>query len=54
MTAADLVQMLAIQSVQLAVVIVAVGAMTATLGRRRPHLAHALWLVVLLKCFTPP
>lgn len=54
MTAADLVQVLAIQSVQLAVVIVAVGALATTLGRRRPHLAHALWLVVLVKCFTPP
>lgn len=24
------------------------------LGRNRPHLAHALWLVVLAKCLTPP
>ncbi|MBS0264644.1 MAG: M56 family metallopeptidase, partial [Planctomycetes bacterium] len=23
-------------------------------GRNRPHLAHALWLAVLLKCITPP
>jgi beta-lactamase regulating signal transducer with metallopeptidase domain len=23
-------------------------------GRRRPHLAYALWLVVLVKCFIPP
>ena len=22
--------------------------------RHRPHLAHALWLVVLVKCLTPP
>ena len=27
---------------------------TRMVARSRPHLAHMLWLVVLLKCITPP
>jgi beta-lactamase regulating signal transducer with metallopeptidase domain len=38
---------------QLTAVIIAVGAAT-TLCRRRPHLAYALWMVVLAKAVTPP
>ncbi len=32
----------------------AVGAVNLFVGRRWPHLAYALWLVVLVKCFVPP
>ena len=42
------------QTWQVAVLVLIVTAATARWGRPRPHLAHALWLVVLLKCFTPP
>jgi beta-lactamase regulating signal transducer with metallopeptidase domain len=33
---------------------VVVAIVTAIVGRRWPHLAYALWLVVLVKCFVPP
>ncbi len=39
---------------QLTVLIVAVAAASRLVARRRPHLAYALWLLVLLKCLTPP
>ena len=32
----------------------AVAGINRWLSRKRPHLAHALWLVVLVKCVTPP
>ncbi len=54
MTADAVVHGLAVQSAQVAVVVVAVALVTATLLRRRPHLAHALWLAALAKCFVPP
>jgi beta-lactamase regulating signal transducer with metallopeptidase domain len=46
--------LLAVQSVQLAAVVAAVALLVATLLRRRPHLAYALWLVALAKCLVPP
>ncbi|MBN1911803.1 MAG: Ig-like domain-containing protein [Pirellulales bacterium] len=39
---------------QVTLVVVLIGGLALWLGRRRPHLAYVLWLVVLLKCFTPP
>lgn len=54
MTAAELVRLLVVQSWQLAATALVVGIIAGTLARHRPHLAHLLWLVVLLKCFTPP
>ena len=42
------------QAWQVTVLIVVVALSTRLLARNRPHLAHALWLVVLLKCVTPP
>lgn len=39
---------------QVTACIVAVGLITRTLARRRPHLSHLLWLLVLAKCLTPP
>jgi bla regulator protein blaR1 len=39
---------------QIAVLVVAVGAVNLVIARRWPHLAYALWLVVLAKCFVPP
>lgn len=42
------------QAWQVAVVAVLVLAAARIWGRKRPHLAHAFWLVVLCKCLTPP
>ncbi|MCX7424117.1 MAG: hypothetical protein NTW96_00515 [Planctomycetia bacterium] len=39
---------------QVTVVALAVGAIALPLGRRRPHLAYVLWLLVVVKCLTPP
>src|SRR5688500_19003596 len=39
---------------QIAVLSVAVGAINLAVSRRWPHLAYALWLIVLAKCFVPP
>ncbi len=50
----DPLQMLWTQTWQIAVLAVAVGLCTRTIARNRPHLAHALWLLVLIKCVTPP
>jgi beta-lactamase regulating signal transducer with metallopeptidase domain/Tol biopolymer transport system component len=42
------------QSWQVTAVILGVGLLTAYGCRHRPHLAYILWLVVLVKCLTPP
>ena len=39
---------------QVTAVIVIVGAIVRVLCKRRPHLAHVLWMLVILKCLTPP
>ncbi len=39
---------------QVTVLVVAVAMLVRLVARNRPHLAHVLWLVVLLKCITPP
>jgi bla regulator protein BlaR1 len=39
---------------QVTALIVAVGLLARICCRRRPHLAHLLWLLVILKCLTPP
>ncbi|HUE73579.1 MAG TPA: M56 family metallopeptidase [Pirellulaceae bacterium] len=42
------------QSWQVTLLIAGVWLVLRAVGRNRPHLACALWLVVLLKCITPP
>ena len=42
------------QAWQVTLLIVLVAAINRWAGKSRPHLAHALWLVVLVKCVTPP
>jgi beta-lactamase regulating signal transducer with metallopeptidase domain len=54
MNADELLRLACTQSWQLAALVAVVAAAVSTLARNRPHLAHALWLVVLLKCFCPP
>jgi beta-lactamase regulating signal transducer with metallopeptidase domain len=39
---------------QVTLVIAVAGLVTRICCRRRPHLAYLIWLVVLLKCLTPP
>jgi beta-lactamase regulating signal transducer with metallopeptidase domain len=39
---------------QVTLLIAAVALLARLFARNRPHLAHALWLVVLVKCVTPP
>lgn len=39
---------------QISLLILAVAGLTRWISPRRPHLSHLLWLVVLIKCVTPP
>ena len=39
---------------QVSLLIVVVGGIAHTVCRRRPHMAHLLWILVLVKCLTPP
>ena len=50
----DLASLAAAQAWQLTVLILAVLLATRWWTQRRPHLAYVLWLLVLLKCLTPP
>jgi beta-lactamase regulating signal transducer with metallopeptidase domain len=43
-----------VQIWQIGVLAVAVACINTFVARRWPHLAYALWLVVLAKCFVPP
>ncbi len=43
-----------VQIWQIGLLALFVGAVGFAVGRRWPHLAYALWLLVLLKCFVPP
>ena len=42
------------QAIQVSIVAVFVWIASRIFARDRPHLAHALWALVLLKCVTPP
>ncbi|MCP4589837.1 MAG: hypothetical protein GY842_03765, partial [bacterium] len=42
------------QAWQVTILILVVAVLTRLVARNRPHLAHVLWLVVLVKCVTPP
>lgn len=50
----DVTQLLFTQLWQVTLLIVAVAGVNRWLSNSRPHLAHLLWLVVLVKCLTPP
>ena len=49
-----LMSLAAAQAWQLTALILAVLLATRWWTQRRPHLAYVLWLLVLLKCLTPP
>ncbi len=50
----QLLQLLATQAWQIAALAIAVAIVNRTIAKNRPHLAHALWMMVLIKCVTPP
>ena len=50
----ELFSMLITQTWQVAILAVVVWLFVKLFAADRPHLAHALWLVVLIKCLTPP
>jgi hypothetical protein len=52
--APEVMRLLWTQTWQLTLLIAAIAAAVYVTARRRPYLAHALWLVVLLKCVTLP
>ena len=47
-------RLILIQIVQIAVLAMAVWLVTSIVGRKHTHLSFVLWLVVLVKCITPP
>ncbi|MFO0999018.1 MAG: M56 family metallopeptidase [Planctomycetaceae bacterium] len=50
----DFLRMLWTQAWQIAMLAIMVAFCTRMIAKNRPHLAHALWLLVLVKCVTPP
>ncbi|QEG39284.1 M56 family metallopeptidase [Roseimaritima ulvae] len=54
LSASDIWALLIQQSAQVTVLIVCVLGLVRLCAKNRPHLAHALWGLVLLKCLTPP
>lgn len=47
-------ELVATQVLQISIVVLIVWVTTQTITRRQTHLSYTLWLVVLLKCVTPP
>ena len=52
--AESLVQPFFQQLWQVSILVVIVAAIAQVVGRWRPHLAYVLWLLVAVKCITPP
>ena len=50
----DFCSLFLIHVFQVTIVATIVWAVVRVAGQNRPHLAHALWILVLLKCVTPP
>ena len=50
----ELLSILITQTWQVAILAAVVWLFVKLFAADRPHLAHALWLVVLIKCLTPP
>ena len=50
----NLLQLVITQSWQIALLAITVAVLVRLIAKNRPHLSHALWLLVLLKCVTPP
>ena len=54
MTESSLSNLMWLQALQICAVVGVVWFATWLLKKRSPHIVHVLWLVVLLKCVTPP
>ncbi len=39
---------------EVSLIIVVLGGAALLIGRQRPHVAHAMWMVVIVKCLLPP
>jgi beta-lactamase regulating signal transducer with metallopeptidase domain len=50
----ELFSMLISQTCQVTCLAIVVWVLNRLLAKNRPHLAHAMWMLVLLKCLTPP
>ncbi len=50
----QLLQLIISQAWQIAALASIVAIVNRTVAKNRPHLAHALWMLVLIKCVTPP
>ena len=50
----EIISMLVAQTIQVTLLIAVVWIVTKAFARNRPHLAHALWILVLIKCLVPP
>lgn len=48
------ISLLGLQTFQIAAVALVALLVARSVGKNRPHLAHAMWAVVILKCLTPP
>jgi beta-lactamase regulating signal transducer with metallopeptidase domain len=49
-----ILSVLVTQAWQVALIAITIAIVTKAICKDRPHLAHVLWLLVLLKCLTPP
>ena len=52
--ATEFIPIAIVQLWQVTLLILVVAVLSRWFSRRRPHLSHLLWLVVLIKCVTPP
>jgi hypothetical protein len=52
--ASEFIPVALVQLWQVTLLILVVAAVNRWFGQRRPHLSHLLWMVVLIKCVTPP
>src|SRR5262249_38683580 len=50
----ELFRVAAVQTWQLAAVVLVIGTIVRFIARNRPYLAHLLWMLVIAKCLTPP
>ena len=50
----NLLSLLMTQTWQIAALAMIVAVVVKLAAKNRPHLAHALWILVLIKCVTPP
>ena len=50
----NLLSLLWTQTWQIAVLAILVAVVSRFVAKNRPHLAHAMWILVLIKCVTPP